>query len=450
VYHIKELLLGNTEDTQMSEIEVLTKQERIAEIAKKYPEESLKSLAHHMDERWLYEAYRQTRKDGAVGIDGVTADDYAENLGANLRELLNSAKSGSYYAPAVRRVHIPKGKGKETRPLGIPVFEDKILQRAVLMLLEPVYEESFLNCSYGFRPERSPHKAVSAMREELRQIGGGWVLDIDIKKYFDSIDHSHLREFLSKRVCDGVLTKLIHKWLKAGIFENGSIHYTKEGTPQGGVISPLLSNLYLHEVLDVWFEDTVKPLLKSKGFMIRFADDVVMGFRTKEDALRVLNVLPKRMGKYGLTLHPEKTRLLCFVKPNGKSGKPDTFNFLGFTHYWGKSRNNNFVIKHKTAKDRLARFSRNLNLWCRENRHLDVAVQHKKICQKLSGHYSYYGLTGNGRYLRNAWEISKRIWKKWLGRRSRNFMTWETFNKLLERYPLPQARIVHSIYTVKL
>jgi len=454
VYHIKEPFMGNTEDTLMSDTEVLTKQERIAENARRLPEVSFTALAHYMDERWMYEAYRQTRKDAAVGIDGVTSKEYCKNLEVNLKSLLDRAKSGKYRAPAVKRVHIPKGKGGETRPLGIPTFEDKILQRAVKMVLEPLYEQSFLNCTYGFRPKRSQHQAIELMRKKLIEIGGGWIIDVDIRNYFDSIDHTKLRETVRKRVCDGVLTRLVGKWLKAGIFEEGIMRYNTTGTQQGGVLSPLLSNVYLHEVIDVWFEDTAKPRLKGRAFMIRFADDVVMGFECKEDALRIFEVLPKRLNRYNLSLHPEKTRLLYFGKPSYKkeyTNKPETFNFLGFTHYWGKSRKGKYVIKHKTAKDRLARFKRNLNKWLKKYRHVDIDMQYLRLCQKLKGHYSYYGLTGNFRCLRIAWEITKKLWKKWLGRRSRNNrMNWDKFNRLLKRFPLPKPRVVHSIYTAKL
>ena len=237
------------------------------------PERALISLSHHMDLEWMFEAYRRTRKDGAAGIDGQTAKDYEANLEANLQSLLDRAKSGDHYkAPPVRRVHIPKGDGS-TRPLGIPTFEDKVLQRAVVMVLEPLYEQDFLDCSYGFRPGRSAHQALREIQSRLTMMGGGWVLDVDIRKFFDSLDHAHLREIVAKRMRDGVIKRLIGKWLNAGVMEEGVLTHPEAGTPQGGVISPLLANIYLHEVLDVWFEREVKPRLKGPGFLVRYADD---------------------------------------------------------------------------------------------------------------------------------------------------------------------------------
>ena len=259
--------MGETSGSQT----VLTKQLRIAQLAVNAPEMAFTTLAHNIDIEWLREAFRRTRKDGAVGVDGQTAQDYAANLEDNLRSLLERAKSGSYNAPPVRRVHIPKGDGSQTRPIGITAFEDKVLQRAVVMVLEPIYEQDFLNCSYGFRPGRSAHQALEALRQQAMKMGGGMVLEIDIRKFFDTLDHTHLREFIGRRVRDGVLVRLIGKWLNAGVLESGSITHPEAGSPQGGVISPMLANAYLHEVLDTWFEKTVRPRLKGSAFLIRYA-----------------------------------------------------------------------------------------------------------------------------------------------------------------------------------
>ena len=261
---------------------------------------------------WLREAHRRTRKDGALGIDGQRAGAYAVELDENLHSLLDRAKSGMYRAPPVRRVNIPKGNG-ETRPLGIPTFEDKVLQRAVAMVLGAVYEQDFLDCSYGFRPKRSAHQALDALQDAATRMYGGWVIELDIRKYFDSIDHERLREVLDGRVRDGVIRRLIGKWLNAGVMEAGELRSSSEaGTPQGGVISPLLANIFLHEVLDVWFDQQVKPRLRGRAMLVRYADDAVVLFQYEDDAKRVMEVLPKRFGKYGLALHPEKTRLVPF------------------------------------------------------------------------------------------------------------------------------------------
>src|ERR687885_316148 len=301
-------------------VTVSTKQERIAELAKQSPQMAFTSLAYLMDIDWLREAYRRTRKDGAAGVDGVTAEEYERDLEGNLRRLLDRAKSGTYQAPPVRRVHIPKGgSATETRPLGVPTLEDKVLQRAVVMLLEPIYEQDFLDCSHGFRCGRSAHQALEFSRNQLMDCRGGWVLEVDIRKFFDNLDHGHLRQFLRLRVRDGVLLRLIDKWLKAGVLEDGGVSYPEAGTPQGGVVSPLLSNVFLHYVLDLWFEQDVKPRLRQRAFLVRYADDFVIGFRDQGDAQRVREVLPKRFGKYGLSIHPTKTKLVPFCPPPARA-----------------------------------------------------------------------------------------------------------------------------------
>jgi RNA-directed DNA polymerase len=318
---------------------ISTKLDRIAKLAKQMPGTALRSLAHHIDLDWMREAHRQVRKDGAVGVDGLTAEEYAKNLESNLQSLLDRAKSGDdYRAPPVRRVHIPKGDGSKTRPIGIPTFEDKILQKAVAMVLTAVYEQDFLPCSYGFRPNRGAHGALSAVWKQTMALGGGWVLEADIEGFFDSVDHTKLREALSQRVSDGVLIRLIGKWLKAGVLEDGVVRHPETGTPQGGVISPLLANVYLHEVLDVWWEREVQPRMRGRTALVRYADDFVLLFEKEEDARRVEAVLSKRFEKYGLKLHPEKTRLVRFERPGtsppgGDGGVSSSFDLLGFTHF---------------------------------------------------------------------------------------------------------------------
>jgi RNA-directed DNA polymerase len=433
---------------------VSTKQQRIAELARQSPQMGFTSLAHHIDLHWLHEAYLRVRPDAAPGVDGQTIRDYNANLGANLRSLLERAKSGTYRAPPLRRVHIPKGTGSETRPIGIPTFEDKILQRAVVMVLEAIYEQDFRTCSHGYRPGRSAHQALDSLWRQTMGLHGGWVVEVDIRKFFDTLDHAQLRELLRQRIRDGVLLRLIGKWLKAGVLESGQLTYPDAGSAQGGVISPLLANIYLHYVLDVWFEREVQPRLRGRAFLIRYADDFVMGFACEADARRVLDVLPKRFGKYGLTLHPDKTRLVAFAPPVGSDragsstgGGPGTFDFLGFTHFWGLSRKGIWVVKRRTAADRLRRATRMVAQWCRCNRHLPIPEQHRTLSHKLRGHLAYYGITGNGGALHRFRDAVLRCWHKWLSCRSRGrHFPWAHFNRLLARYPLPAALVIHSVY----
>lgn len=422
---------------------VSTKQVRIAELARIHPEVAFTALAHHMDIDWLREAFRRTRKDGAAGVDGQSGAGYGENLEANLQSLLDRAKTGdTYKAPPVRRTYIPKADGTQ-RPLGIPTFEDKVLQRAVVMLMEPLYEQDFLDCSYGFRPGRSAHHALEAIWQGLMKMRGGWVMDVDIRRYFDTLDHGCLRAILDKRMRDGVLRRLIGKWLKAGVLDKGCLTYPETGSPQGGVISPMLANIYLHEVLDVWFEKEVKPRLRGKAFLVRYADDFVMGFAQEEDARRVMEVLPKRFEKYGLTIHPDKTRLVEFKRPKeprDPKGGRGNFDFLGFTHYWGKSKKGSWVVKRKTSKSRMTRAIRTISEWMEKHRHKPVPEQRKTLNQKLNGHFRYYGITGNSKALgRFRYEVVKR-WRAWLDRRSqRARMTWERMKRLLAKYPLART-----------
>lgn len=431
---------------------ISTRVSRIAELAREDRSRSFLNLSHYIDIGWLREAYRRTRKDGAVGVDGQTAQEYEQELEGNLQSLLERLKSGRYRAPAVRRVNIPKGDGR-SRPIGIPTFEDKVLQRAVSMVLEAVYEQDFLACSYGFRPGRSPHEALEAVWHGTMRMGGGWVLEVDIQSFFDELDHRELGAILDLRIRDGVIRRTINKWLRAGVWESGALSHPERGTPQGGVISPMLSNIYLHEVVDVWFEREVKPRLRGEALLIRFADDLVMVFERHDDAVRVQEVLPKRLGRFGLRLHPDKTRLVPFGRPRpatssrGGGQHPGKFDFLGFTHYWGKSRRGRWVVQRKTAKSRLRRAVVELGAWCRRHRHAKVRWQWRELTLKLRGHYAYYGITGNYRALSKVRFHLRKLWRKWLARRSQRGMTWERFNRLEKTYPLPRPKIYHSAYT---
>jgi RNA-directed DNA polymerase len=428
---------------------VSTKLERIAKRAREAPTMALRTLAHHIDVEWLKEAHRRTRKDGARGVDGVSAEDYARDLEKNLHSLYERAKAGLYRAPPVRRIHIPKSDGR-MRPIGIPTFEDKILQRAVAMVLEAVYEQEFLDCSYGFRPGRSAHDALKALREATMNMHGGWILEVDIQRFFDTLDHARLREALARRIGDGSLIRYIGKWLNAGVMEGLELQHPDAGTPQGGVISPILANVYLHEVLDRWFEEEVKPRLKDRAVLVRYADDFIIVFKREDDARRVQEILPKRFGKYGLTLHPQKTRLVAFTHPSSGSDKDSgdgnggsgSFDFLGFTHHWARSRNGYWVVMLKTAKSRFSAAVKRIGDWCRRYRHAPVAAQRAVLTRKLRGHYAYFGVVGNATAL---WRFSQAVymtWRSWLNRRSqRARVTWEKRRALKAHHSLPSPDV---------
>lgn len=439
-------------ETQGS-ITVSTKLERIAKLARAMPQVALTTLAHHIDVDWLREAYARTRKDGATGVDRQTADEYASKLDDNLRSLLERAKAGSYVAPPVRRVHIPKGEGTQTRPIGIPTFEDKVLQRAVAMVLEAVYEQDFLDCSYGFRPGRSAHQALQVVRDQTMRMGGRWILEVDLRRFFDTLDRRQLQDIVRQRVRDGVLLRLIGKWLNAGVMEDGALEYPEAGTPQGGVISPLLANIYLHQVLDEWFARQVVPRLAGRAILVRYADDVLIIFERKGDAQRVLNVLPKRLAKYALSLNSDKTQLVDFQRPDRRAtqsagngsdtgSRTGTFDLLGFTHYWAKSLNGHWVVKRKTAADRFRRSLRRIADWCRRHRHDPVREQWAALRQKVAGHFGYFAVIGNSEAVYSFRRRVGCVWRKWLSRRSqRAELSWVAMNRLLARYPLPQPRL---------
>jgi RNA-directed DNA polymerase len=428
---------------------VSTKQERIAKLARSNPAMAFTSLNHNLDYEWVRYAYECTRKDGAIGVDGQTAEEYAANLEQNLRSLIDRLKSGRYKAPPVRRHYIEKPDGGQ-RGLGIPCFEDKIAQRAVVMLLEPIYEQDFLDCSFGSRPGRSAHQALQAVWRGIMGRGGRWVLDVDVRKYFASIPHANLRELLARRVTDGVVRRLIDKWLKAGVLEEGQLFYPETGTPEGGVISPILANIYLHYVLDEWFAEQVQPRLRGPSTLVRYCDDFVALFAHKDDAERVLEVLGKRLGKYGLQLHPDKTRMVDFrIRESSRHDGGDstvamTFNFLAFTHVWARTRKGRAIVQRRTAKARLARAIKVIDQQCRAMRHWLLREQHKRLGQMLKGHYAYFGISGNYECLANLHHQARRCWQKWLSRRSNHSpVTWAAFERVLEYLPLPRPRIIH-------
>lgn len=426
---------------------ISTTLQRIAQQAASDPKLVFTSLVHLIDVPFLYEAYRRTRKDAASGVDNVTAAEYAGNLDKNLADLHERLRSGRYRAPPVARVWIDKEDGKK-RPIGIPTFEDKVVQRAVAMLLNAIYEGDFHDFSYGFREGRSPHQALKVLREYCMTLGITRIVDADISGFFDTINHGHLMEFIKRRVNDGGLLRLIGKWLNAGVQEAGAVTYSEDGTPQGGVISPLLANIFLHHVLDEWFVREVKPRMKGECFLIRFADDFIIGCTQATDADRVMGVLPKRFGRFGLSIHPTKTRVVSFGKPkrNASVCECDTFDFLGFTHYWTKSRGGYWVIKRRTSGKRQRRTKKALWSWLRKSRHQPMRSQYKDLCAKLRGFFQYYGIRGNFDILESVKEFAKKAWRYWLSRRSsESKIPWDKFQKWLEVLPLPNPRIIHNV-----
>lgn len=422
---------------------------KVVERAKTEPEGRFHSLAHLLDVPALMRAYRRMRKDAAVGVDGVTKEQYGQDLEGNLRGLHERLVSKRFRHQPIRRVHIPKDNGK-TRPIGISAFEDKLVQDAVREVLEAVYEQDFLDCSHGFRPCRRAHDAIRALDRVVHQGRVSWILEADIVSFFDSLDRNKLKELLQIRVADGSLLRLIGKCLHVGVLDGEAYAEPETGTAQGSVLSPMLGNVYLHYALDLWFEREVKPRLRGEAHLVRYADDFVMTFERQDDAERVMDVLGKRMGRFGLTLHPDKTRLLPFRRPPaGQTGGkgPATFDFLGFTLHWRRARSGRWGMMCKTRSARLRRSVQAIADWCRRHRHLPVKEQHTALRRRIQGHFNYFGISGNFRSLLLLVEEAKRAWYKWLRRRSQQaHLNWEQFGAMLKRLPLPRPRITVRIW----
>ena len=425
-----------------------TEELQIAERARKYKQEALTNLHQFIDEKLLHKCYLNLNKNSSPGVDGKYWHNYSLESQFRIPELLVEFKSGKYKAPLIRRVHIPKGK-TGTRPLGIPTIEDKILQESVRRVLTPIYEEDFKDFSYGFRSGHSAHQAIEYMFKEVSFKGLHYIIDADIKNYFGSIDHGILREFLDHRVKDGVIRKMMDKWLKAGILEGKQISYPEEGTPQGGLISPLLSNIFLHYVLDEWFSEQIQPLLSGKSFIVRYADDFVLGFENPSDAERVMEVLSKRFEKYKLELHPDKTKIINLNSKRGEGNR--SFDFLGFTHYLGKSRKGKAILKRKTSSKKLTVAINKIQDWIKQNRHRKLNELIPELNAKLRGHYNYYGITFNSIRVNSYYEQVKRSLQKWLNRRGgKPVWNWDRFNKLIKEWmPLFKPKIYHSYQTAK-
>ena len=422
--------------------------EWIKVLARNEPDLVFTSLAHRIDFHLLKRSFRQVRGSKSCGVDKMTAKEYAGDLDANLYNLLQRLRRGQYAAQPVKRIWIDKEGGKK-RPIGIAALEDKIVQKAAASILTAVFDNKFHGFSHGFREGHSQHMALHELREQCRAMNVNWIIDADVSGFFDNIDKKILVDLIKQRVNDGGLLRLIGKWLNAGVDDGGALSYPEKGTPQGAVISPLLSNIFLHYVLDDWFVKEVQPALKGRSFLVRFADDFIIGCEAKSDAHLVLELLGKRLEKYGLSLHPEKTKLLPFGKP-ARTIRVDrvteTFNFLGFTFYWSKARRGYWVIKKKTMRKRLSRFLKSIWEWCRENRHKPIKEQHADICVKLRGYYQYYGVRGNFKVLEVVYEYAEQAWRFWLSRRSHTGgISWLKFERIRNSFPFPKPRIIHNI-----
>lgn len=419
----------------------------VAERARRDPNGRILALCRFIDEGALTRSLRRLRKDAAVGVDGVTVEQYGQHLEDNLAALHAKMKAGQYRHQPIRRVHIPKDNGK-TRPIGVSTVEDKIVQGAVREVLEAVYEQDFLSCSHGFRPKRKAHDAIRVLKSEVDK---GWVrfiLEADIVSFFDRIDRSILMAMLRERIADESLMRLVGKCLHVGVLDGEEYSEPDEGAAQGSVLSPLLGNIYLHNVLDLWIERDVKPRLRGRCVLVRYADDLAIAFERQDDAERVMEALHKRMAKYGLALHPEKTRLFAFQPPSGDEGKGSaTFDFLGFTLYWRRTREGRWRMWCKTRRARLGRTIKSIHDWCRRHRHLPIEEQHAALVRRLQGHFNYFGVNGNTFALALLVEQVKRSWYKWLNRRSqRSRLSWIRFAEMLRRFPLPRPRVVVDIW----
>ena len=429
-------------------VSALTALERVGQRAKQGKGERFTNLLNHIRVPLLKEAYNRLRKDAAPGVDGVTWREYGEKLDDRLRDLQDRVHRGSYHPQPVRRVHIPKGDGR-TRPLGIPSLEDKVVQQAVRMVLEPIYEQEFLGFSYGFRPGRSAHNALDALAMAIMK-KVSWVLDADIRAFYDTINHGWMQKFIEHKIADRRLVRLLMKWLHAGVVEDGELRAVHEGAPQGGGISPLLSNIYLHYVLDLWVHQWRQRHARGEVYVVRYADDEVMDFQFEQDARTMRSAMSERLAKFGLELHPEKTRVLRFGryarKDSGCDGRsrPETFDFLGFTHIAGQARNGWFQLQRRTSRKKRATKLSALRMEMQRRRHEPSALQYRWLCSVIRGHNNYYGVPTNSRALVTFRRHVRNAWHRQLQRRSqRARWTVEKRTRFDVCYPLPPPRIVH-------
>jgi len=432
----------------------LTKLALISERAQREPNCQFTSLAHLLDERFLEHCYGRLGRDRASGIDGVTWQEYGEDLEENLRDLVARLKAKRYKPQPARRVYIPKDE-HSTRPLGLPTLEDKIVQKGIALILEAIYEADFLDCSYGFRPGRNCHQAVDAVDKTIMRNPINHVIDADIKGFFDNVSHAWMEKFLRLRIVDPSFLLLIRRFLKAGYIDSGLLVATERGTPQGGNLSPILSNVFLHYVLDLWFEKRIKRQVRGACFLVRYADDFVCMIQYQDDARHVERALRERFARFDLELHPDKTRVIGFGRYERENAKRQnrrahTFDFLGFTHFCGRSRRGKFIVGRRTSRKKFRKKCKELNAWLKRIRNfLPVKEWWATLAAKLRGHYQYYGVSGNMPSVQRYYRLAMRLALKWLNRRSqRRSFNWAGFDAYLKHYPLPKPRIVHNLYTL--
>ncbi len=426
-----------------------TELEQIAAKARCEPKLRFTSLAHHITRDRVLRNLCRIPNRSAPGVDGQTVTEAKETFGEWIDAMLQSIHHKGYRAPDIRRVYIPKPGKQEKRPLGVPTVADRALQRSTAQVLSAIYEQDFLPCSFGGRPGRGAHHALATLNEVIAGTKTGWVLEADLKNFFGSLNHEWLLRFIEHRVGDPRLISLIRRWLKAGVLEDGEVHPNEEGTPQGGSISVLLSNVYLHYVLDLWFERVVKPRLRGEAYLVRYIDDFVVCFQYRSDALRLQEALLHRLGRFGLTLEPTKTTLVEFgrfaqrhASKHGRN-RPETIYFLGFTLYCTRNQRGNFKVGMRTEKTRLRRSLLSLQGLMRRIRHLTIPDQVGDLNAVLRGHYAYYGIAGNIRALQKVYRAVERYWRKMLCSRSwaGRHLTWEVFGQIKERTPLLRPKL---------
>lgn len=449
-------MVARSEETPVvhrGEEPVATKLHRIAEKARREPGFKFTSLFHLMNEELLRECFQRLRNDAAAGIDNVTKEMYAEDLDANLLKLVERLHRMAYIPQPVRRVYIPKPGSDQQRPLEIPCLEDKLVQAGMVRILEAVYEQDFIGDSYGFRPGRSCHTALRALSETVENKPINHVAEADIKGFFCNLKQEWLIKFLEHRIGDRRIIRMVKRFLKAGVAEDGSVTVSDEGTPQGGVISPLLANIYLHYVLDIWFEKVYRKSCTGYARLIRYADDFVVCFQHKADAERFREELGKRLGKFGLEVEPTKTRVVEFGRfavQNAKrrGGRAETFDFLGLTHYCGMARDGKrFRMKRVTARKKFTAKLLAFKEWLKMARTMKTKELWETAKSKLSGHFNYYGVTDNLPGIKRFAVEVKELLFKWLNRRGkRGCLSWEKFLLMLERFPLPEPRVKVSMF----